>query len=38
MFTGLLDNIANRSNQAKCVYLSNHKCMIQTTLINLDPN
>ena len=38
MFNELLNNIVNGSNQAKCVYLSNHKYMIQTTLINLDPN
>ena len=35
---GLLIGLANRSNHAKCVSLSNQKCMIQPTLINLHPN
>ena len=38
MFTVLLSNIANASYYAKCVSLSNQKCMIQPTLINLHPN
>ena len=38
MFMGLLISIVNASNHAKCVSLSNKKCMIQTTLINLHPN
>ena len=36
MFIGLLISLANR--YAKCVSLSNQKCMIQPTLINLHPN
>ena len=38
MFILLLSNIVNGSNHAKCVSLSNHKCMTQPTLINLHPN
>ena len=38
VFIGLLIGLANRSNHAKCVSLSNQKCMIQPTLINLHPN
>ena len=38
MFTVLLSNIANRSNHAKFVSLSNQKCMTQPTLINLYRN
>ena len=38
MFNVLLTNIVNASNHTKCVSLSNHKCQIQTTLINLHPN
>ena len=34
----LLSSIVNASNHAKCVSLSNQKCMIQPTLINLHPN
>ena len=34
----LLSSIANASNHTKCVSLSNQKCMIQPTLINLHPN
>ena len=34
----LLASIVNASNQTKCVFLSNQKCMIQPTLINLHPN
>ena len=30
--------IINASNHTKCVLLSNQKCMIQLTLINLDLN
>ena len=37
MFTVLLSNIVNESN-TKCASLSNQKCMIQPTLINLHPN
>ena len=32
---GLLISIVHASNHTKCVSLSNHKCMIQPTLINL---
>ena len=38
MFVGLLISIDNASNQTKCISLSNQKCMIQPTLINLHPN
>ena len=38
MFTVLLGIIVNESNHAKCVFLSNKKCMIQLFLINLHPN
>ena len=38
MFIGLLTSIVNGSNHTKCVSLSNQKCMIQPTLINLHPN
>ena len=38
IFIVLLSNIVNRSNHTKCVSLSNHKCMIRPTLINLHPN
>ena len=34
----LLSNIVNGSSHTKCVLLSNQKCMIQPTLINLHPN
>ena len=34
----LLASIVNASNHAKCVSLSNQKCEIQPTLINLHPN
>ena len=37
-FMGILINIVNVSNQTKCVSLSNQKCMIQPTFINLHPN
>ena len=35
---GLLINIVNASNHTKCVSLSNQKCEIQPTFINLHPN
>ena len=38
MFIILLINIVNASNHTKCVSLSNQKCKIQPTLINLHPN
>ena len=38
IFILLLTDIANASNHAKCVPLSNQKCMTQPTLINLHPN
>ena len=38
MFIGLLISTVNASNHAKCVLLSNQKCMTQSTLINLHPN
>ena len=38
IFMGLLISIVNESNHANCVSLSNQKCMIQPTLINLHPN
>ena len=38
MFIVLLSTIVNASNHAKCVLLSNQKCKIQPTLINLHPN
>ena len=38
MFIVLLASIVNASNHTKCVFLSNQKCMIQPTLINLHPN
>ena len=34
----LLSNIVNGSSHTKCVLLSNQKCKIQPTLINLHPN
>ena len=34
----LLTGLVNGSNHTKCVSLSNQKCMIQPTLINLHPN
>ena len=37
-FMGKLINVVNVSNQTKCVSLSNQKCMIQPTFINLHPN
>ena len=38
MFIKLLTGKVNASNHAKCVLLSNQKCIIQPTLINLHPN
>ena len=38
MFIVLLARIVNASNHIKCVSLSNQKCEIQPTLINLHPN
>ena len=38
MFIVLLISIVNASNHTKCVLLSNKKCEIQPTLINLHPN
>ena len=39
MFIGLLARLAvNVSSHAKCVFLSNQKCEIQPTFINLHPN
>ena len=37
-FIVLLSVIANGANQTTFVSLSNHKCMIEPTLINLHPN
>ena len=38
IFIGLLTGLVNGSNHTKCVLLSNQKCQIQPTLINLHPN
>ena len=38
IFIGLLTGLVNGSNYTKCVSLSNQKCTIQPTLINLHPN
>ena len=38
MFIGLLTSIVSTSNHTKCVALSNQKCIIQLSLINLHPN
>ena len=38
MFMRLLISIVNASNHTMCLLLSNQKCMIQPTLINLHPN
>ena len=35
---GLLTGLVNGPNHTNCVSLSNQKCMIQPTLINLHPN
>ena len=38
IFIGLLNSTVNAYNNTKCVSLSNRKCIIQSTLINLHPN
>ena len=38
IFVGLLVSIVNASSHTKCVSLSNQKCMIQPTLIDLHPS
>ena len=38
MFAVLLADIVNASTQTKCVSLSNQKCKIEPTLVNLHPN
>ena len=38
MFIVLLSSVVNDFNHTKCVSLSNEKCKIQPTLINLRPN
>ena len=38
MFIGLVAGLVNESNHTKRVSLSNLKCMIQPTLINLHAN
>ena len=38
IFIGLLTGLVNGSSHTKCVSLSNQKCMIQPTLINLHLN
>ena len=38
IFIELLTGLVNRSNHTKCVSLSNQKCEIQPTLVNLHPN
>ena len=38
MIIVLLNSIVNAYNHTKCVSLSNKKCKIQPTLINLHPN
>ena len=38
IFIELLTGIVIASNHTKCALLSNHKCMSQSTLINLHPN
>ena len=38
MFVGLLTRTVSTYNQAKCVLLSNQKCMTRSTLIILHPN
>ena len=37
-FIGLLTGLVNGYNHTKCVLLSNQKCQIQPTLINLHPD
>ena len=38
IFIQLLTGPVNGSNHAKCLSVSNRKCQIQPTLINLHPN
>ena len=38
IFIGLLTGLVNGFNHTKCLSLSNQKCIIQLTLINLHPN
>ena len=38
IFMGLLTGIVSASSHAKCVLLSNQKCMIKHTLINFHCN
>ena len=38
IYLGLLTGLVNESNHITCVSLSNKKCIIQPTLINLNPN
>ena len=38
IFIGWLTGLVNGSNHAKCVSLSNQKCMAQPARINLHPN
>ena len=38
IFIELLTGLVNGSIHTKCILLSNQKCMIQPTLINLHPN
>ena len=38
MFIWLLTGLVSASNHTKCVSLSNQKCEIQPTFINLHPN
>ena len=38
IFMGLWISIVNASNHTKCISLSNQKCEIQPTFINLHPN
>ena len=38
LFIRILTGLFNASNHTECVLLSNHKCMTQPNLINLDPN
>ena len=38
MFIILLTSLVSAANHTKCVFLSNQKCKIHPTLINLHPN
>ena len=38
IFIELLTDILSACNHIKCMLLSNQKCLIQPTLINLHPN